>query len=250
MPEPDAPLPGVAGLLARQLGYQARLLLRTPRAVAGGMLLPVLLLALRGGGPRAERTDLVAGLAVMGLLSTAYITHAGGLVAARESGVLKRWLATPLPVWCYIAGRIGSTVLLAVGGAAVTLAAATAFDDAHLHMGALPGLAGALVLGAGAWAAIGTAASVLIPTVEAAWPLLGLTYLPVVVLSGSVGAVSGEPGWLASVVAYLPAEPIIHGVGRAMHGRCAFAPHDLVVMLLWGAGGALVAHRWFRWEPS
>ncbi len=246
MPEP--PLPGLPALLARQLGYQVRLLLRTPRAVVGGVLLPVLLLALRDDSAHAQQTRLVAGLAVFGLLSTAYSTHAGGLVAARESGALRRWRATPLPPWCYFTGRIGATVLTAAGGSAVTVLAGAGFYGAHLRGAALPALAAALVLGAATWAAIGTAASALIPSVEAAWPLLGLTYLPLIVLSGGFGADSTQPGWLATVVGYLPAEPVVHSVARAMEGPGAMTARDLAVLLVWGAAGLLVSQRWFRWD--
>lgn len=162
--------------------------------------------------------------------------------------MLKRWRATPLPPWCYFAGRIGATVLLAAGGSAVTVLAGAGFYDAPVHAGALPGLAAALVLGAAAWARIGTAASVLIPSVEAAWPLLGLTYLPMVVLAGGFGAVAQEPSWLATVVSYLPAEPVVDGVSRALAGLGAFTAHDVAVLLLWGAAGLLVSQRWFRWD--
>jgi ABC-2 type transport system permease protein len=248
MPEASAPLPGLPGLLARQLGYQARLLLRTPRAVVGGVLLPVLLMTLRdrGGG---QQTQSVAGLAVLGLLSTAYITHTSGLVAARQSGVLKRWRATPLPAWGYFGGRIAATVLVAAAGAAATVVAGAGLYGTDLRVAGIPGLAAVLVLGAATWASIGTAASVLIPSVEAAWPLLGVTYLPLVVLSGSFGAVSGEPGWLATAVGYLPAEPAIEGASRALRGLTALTAHDLVVLALWCAAGLLVSQRWFRWEP-
>ena len=46
-------------------------------------------------------------------MSVAYLSHASGLVVAREDGVLRRWRATPLPSWGYFAGRIVATVLLA-----------------------------------------------------------------------------------------------------------------------------------------
>ncbi|MGZ4168923.1 MAG: ABC transporter permease [Solirubrobacteraceae bacterium] len=248
MPEPNAPLPGLPGLLARQLGYHARLLLRSPRAVVGGMLLPLLMLALRGHTAPAQQARLVAGLAVLGLLSTAYITHTAGLVAARESGVLKRWRATPLPPWCWFAGRIGATVLTAAAGAAVTVLAGAGLYGTHIHGGAIPSLAVALVLGAATWASIGTAASGLIPSVEAAWPLLGLTYLPVVVLSGGFGDVSAAPPWLAALVSYLPAEPVVHSAARALDGVASVSVHDLAVLLVWGGAGLLVSRRWFRWD--
>jgi len=41
-------MPDVGALLAGQLGYQARLLLRSPRALVGAAVLPVLLMVVRG----------------------------------------------------------------------------------------------------------------------------------------------------------------------------------------------------------
>jgi ABC-2 type transport system permease protein len=243
---PEA-LPALPGLLARQLHHQAQLLLRTPRAVVGGVLLPVLLLALRDGGGPAQRARGVAGLAVLGLLSTAYVTHAGGLVAARQAGVLKRWRATPLPPWCWFAGRIGATVLVAVAGGVITVLAGATLEGADLHL--TPGLVAVMALGAATWASIGTAVSALIPSAEAAWPLLAVTYLPLVVLSGSFGSVSSEPAWLASAMRFLPAEPVVDGATRALHGLGAFTAHDVLVLAAWGAAGLLVAQRWFAWEP-
>lgn len=136
--------------LRGQLAYHARLLVRSPRAVAGGVLLPVVLLVVRGEGRD------VAGLAVLGVLSTAFITHAGSLVTARQAGVLKRWRATPLPSWCWFAGRIGATVAVAVSGGVFTVFAGVALYSVHVD-GALVAV---LVLGALTWASrIGSARS-------------------------------------------------------------------------------------------
>ena len=236
-------MPDAGVLLAGQLAYQARLLVRSPRALAGGALLPVLLLVVHGDAAN------VAGLAVLGALSTAYITHAGGLVSARQAGVLKRWRATPLPRWCWFAGRIGATVAVAVAGGAVTVLAGVALYGVGLDLGAALGLALTLALGAATWASIGTAASALIPSAEAAWPLLGATYLPVVLLSGSFGAISREPDWLATLMRYLPAQPIIEGAARALHRAPfpALTPRDLAVLAAWALAGLLVSQRIFRW---
>lgn len=248
-------LPARSALLRGQLVYHIRVLLRTPRAVVGGILLPVILLVLRGGAAHlghAEQRAAVAGLATFGVLSTAYVTHAASLVAARQAGILKRWRATPLPAWCFFAGRIAATTLLAAAGGILTAIVGGA--DYHLTLTAarLAELAGVLLLGAATWASIGTAVSVLIPTVEAAWPLLGLTYLPVVILSGSFGGVGGEPGWLTTAVGYLPVAPIINGATIALGaspGAPVFSIHGLAVLGAWTAAGLLVSQRWFAWTP-
>jgi hypothetical protein len=57
--------------------YQLLLLVRTLRAAFAGLLLPLGLLVLRGHGHPGR--DLVAGLTVLGALSTGYLTHAAGL---------------------------------------------------------------------------------------------------------------------------------------------------------------------------
>jgi len=103
-------LPGWAAMLVGQVGYQVRLLTRTPRALWLAIFAPAGLLALRLGRishPGAHSAAhsaagspvlaLVAGHAVFGLLNTAFLTHAAGLVAAGQDGVLRRGRLSPLP---------------------------------------------------------------------------------------------------------------------------------------------------------
>jgi ABC-2 type transport system permease protein len=252
---PPHRLPTLSGLLAGQLAYHTRVLVRAPRAVVGGVLLPVLLLVLRGHTGHltaAEHAQLVAGLAAFGTLSTAYITHTSNLVTARQAGILKRWRATPLPAWCYFTGRIAATMLLAAGGGVVTALVGAADYHLQVHPGTILGLTLVLLLGAATWASIGTAASTVIPTVEAAWPLLGLTYLPMTILSGGFGSVGGEPTWLATIVAYLPVRPIIDGVSNSLTPGARGLPisaHGIAVLAVWGAVGMLLSGRWFQWAP-
>jgi ABC-2 type transport system permease protein len=109
-----------------------------------------------------------------------------------------------------------------------------------------------LTLGAATWASIGTVASALIPTTEAAWPLLGVTYLPLVILSGSFGTVSGQPGWLATGIDYLPVRPIIDSTWRALQAGgsiSATSLHDVAVLAAWAVAGMVLSLRYFRWAP-
>ena len=98
-------LPGLVPVIGGQLRYQLTLLLRTPRTLMAGLILPGALLALQlgrvqhiGQGAAADLLAArVAGLVVLGAMSVAYLTHAASLVVAREDGILRRWRATPLP---------------------------------------------------------------------------------------------------------------------------------------------------------
>jgi ABC-2 type transport system permease protein len=243
------PLPNPATLLAAQVGYQFRLLLATPSALVIGVGLPVVLLVV--GNARHAGGDVanVAGYAVFGLTMTAWNTHGVRLVAARELGILRRWRAAPLPPWCYFAGRIIATSLFATLAALVTLLAGVLFDGISLSAGATLSVLPALILGSLAWAAASTVMSSVVPGTGAASPVFLLTYFPVVLVSGVLGPLSGEPHWLTTLASYLPAEPVIDAVGRALRHVPVFSAHDLLVLAAWVIVGLAVASARFRWEP-
>jgi ABC-2 type transport system permease protein len=245
-------LPGPLPVLAGQLRYQLLLLLRNPNALMAGAVLPVLLLVLASSQHGHLAVATLAGRVVLGVTLIAYLTHAAGLVAAREAGVLKRWRATPLPCWCYFAGRIGATVLTGLVSGAITVLAGVTLYHAQLRAGAALSLLVALALGALAWASVGTAVTAFIPTAEAAQPLLSLSYFPVMLLSGVLGTLSGAPGWLTTLLGYLPGRPAVDAVTgalRATGGTLSLPGRDLGVLAAWAIGGLLASVCLFRWEP-
>ncbi len=129
-------------IIAGQVRYQVTLLLRTPRTLIAGLILPGALLALQlgrvqQGAASAVLAARVAGLVVLGAMSVAYLTHASSLVVAREDGVLRRWRASPLPSWGYFAGRITATVLVADAAALILVLVGVAMADLHLTAGTL-----------------------------------------------------------------------------------------------------------------
>jgi ABC-2 type transport system permease protein len=217
MAEPTAGrLPALAPVLAGQVRYQLLLLLRSPRALWAGVLLPVMLLVLTNLQQAEVAAAALAGRVVLGVTLTAYLTRAGGLVAAREAGVLKRWRATPLPRWGYLAGRLCATVLLALASGTVTVLVGVLVYHARLSAGAALGLVVTLGLAALAWACVGTALTPFIPTAESAQPLLAFSYFPVMLLSGALGGLGGTPSWVADLLRYLPGQPTVEAATRAL----------------------------------
>ena len=244
------PMPSPGRLLAAQISYQARLL-ASGRAITIGIGLPVILLIASHGTHTRTSAGNAAGYAAFGLTLTAWNTYGVRLVAAREAGVLKRWRATPLPRWCYFVARIAATVVVAVVAGAVTVAAGVLLFHTHLTTdGALAALV-AFVLGAFAWAAIATAVTAVIPTLEAAAPTFLLIYFPIIIVSGIFGSIS-EPHWLSTLASYFPAEPLIHATATAL-GHTAGHPllpaRDLIVLAVWIVAGLAAAVATFRWEP-
>jgi ABC-2 type transport system permease protein len=244
-----ARLPHPVTLLAAQVGYQFRLMLASPSALAISVGLPVILLIAGNARHASDGPAIVAGYAVFGLTMTAWNTHGVRLVSARELGILRRWRAAPLPRWCYFAGRIIATSLFATMAAAATLLAGLWFDGAHLTAGAALALLPVLILGSLAWAAASTAMSSVVPGMGNASPVFLLTYFPVVLISGALGPIGGEARWLTTLASYLPAQPLIDSAGRALRHVPVFDPHDLLVLAAWAVIGLAVASARFRWEP-
>ena len=250
-------LPGLGPVIGGQVRYQLTLMLRTPRTLLAGLILPGALLALQLGrvqhlGQGAAAGVLaarVAGLVVLGAMSVAYMSHASSLVVAREDGVLRRWRATPLPSWGYFAGRIIATVLFADAAALILVLVGVAMAGLHLTGTAVIGLLIASSLGALALAAAGTAITPLLTSAQGANPLLTLTFIPLVIFSGGFGGLSGLPHWLSTVMSYLPAQPMIDAVNRALQHSGALPGRDLAVLAAWALGGMLVSVRCFRWDP-
>lgn len=256
-------VPGLVPVLAAQLRYQMLLLTRTPRALIAGLIMPGVLLALRLGRVKhvpahdtAAALPLaasVAGLVMFGILSTAYMTHASGLVSAREDGVLRRWRATPLPAGGYFAGRIAATVLLADASGVLLVVAGVAMAGLHVTAAMITSLLLAATLGALTFASVGTAVTILIPTAQSANPVLMLTYLPLILFSGALGSIAGLPHWLADVMGYLPAQPLIDAATRALEntggGFTGVSFRDVAVLAAWAAAGAALSVRFFRWDP-
>jgi len=249
----DGRLPVWFSLTIRQLGYQLRLLTRTTRSLLARVLLPVLILLMRGTGTssRSAQFALVGGLAVLGLISSAFVTHANSLVIGRENGVLRRWRMTPLPPSCYFAGKIIATVVVADASAVLTVVVAS-LTGAPVSVGGAVWMLIPMTGGALAWASLGTAASALIPTATAAYPILTITYLPVALVSGALGQVS-QPGWLAAAANYLPARPVIRAATHALAHPFSWpvlTVGQLGVLTAWTVLGMTVALLRFRWEPS
>lgn len=255
-PAAAARLPSPARLLAAQTGYQVGQLLSSGRTLAIGIVLPVILLIASKGKNTAPD---VAGYAAFGLTITAWASYGVRLVAARESGLLKRWRASPLPRWCYFVAAVAATALTAVIAGGVAVAVAVALWGNHFGAGPSVQLTGkgaaailvVFVLAALAWASAATAVTSLIPSVEAAFPTLTLIYFPLVIISGVLFNLN-EPHWLSTLVSYLPAQPMIDAARNAVHHGpgVPFIPgRDAAVLGTWAAGALAVAILTFRWEP-
>jgi ABC-2 type transport system permease protein len=247
-------------LLVHELRAEQRLYWRSRELAFFTFLFPLLLFVLldsvygddviKGEGVKAS-SYLLAGMLGYGLASTAFAGLAIVLVIRRESGVLKRLRATPLPPGSYLAAVIASTVLVfAVEAAALLLLGRLVFAiDLKTEW---LSLVLALLLGALAFAAMGIALTGWIRSAEGASAVVNAIYLPMAFLSGAFVSPHEYPHFLEVIAEVLPLTYFIRLMRDVvLRDQTIWSSWEsAVVVAAWGLAALLViAVRGFRWAP-
>jgi len=243
-------------LFLHQLRSDQLVFWRSREAAVFVFLFPLLLFILLATVYEGDYRDhplsdyLVAGLLGYGAANTAFGGLAITLVLRREQGVLKRVRATPLPPAVYLAAAVGSILAVFAFQAVLLVLLGRVVFDAELPARPLS-LAAALAVAAVAFAALGTGAASLIRSAEGASAVVNVAILPMTFLSGGFGPTRHYPDVLRAVSEVLPLKHLIDAVAGIYLDREPVWEQGwaLLVVLAWGAAGALVAVRRFRWEP-
>ena len=244
-------------LFLHELRAQQRLFWRSHEAAFFTFLLPIIFLVLLGSvygddeidGVRGS-TYLLAGLLGYGVVATAFASLAISLVIRRESGVLKRVRGTPVPAAVYLAAVIASTLVVIALESLAQIGVGRFLLDAEGP--ASPGsFAVAMLLGAGAFAALGLALTGFIRSSEGSSAIVNAIYLPMTFVSGVFFSVEAMPELLQRLADVLPLTPLLDLIrGVFIHGEGLTASRGAVVSLvIWGAVGLAIALRTFRWAP-
>jgi ABC-2 type transport system permease protein len=247
-------------LFGHELRSQLRLYWRSRELAFFTFALPLIMFFLLGSVYGHDRIKaegnvraadyLLAGMLGYGAIATGFAGLSIMLVIRRESGILKRLRATPLPAWAYVAALLGTT-LIAYALEAVCMVAIGRFYF-HTHTHHLFSLALALLLGAAAFTALGLALTVVIRSSEGSSAVVNAIYLPLSFLSGAFFSPHSFPSVLKAIANALPLVYVIRLVRDiALRDQEIWnRPGDVAVIAAWGIAGAIVAARRFRWEPQ
>ena len=224
-------------------------------AVGFPLLFLVVFCALNKGATIASRGGIswdaafLPGILAYGVVMATFTNLAVETARLRESGRLKRMRATPLPAWTYLAGRVGSAVLVALVLTGATLLLGATAYGVHVRAAAVPGLLAALTLGTAAFAALGVGVVRFIPNADAAPAIVNVLLLPLTFISGVWGPNDGEPAFLAHLAHAFPVEPLAHWLQLCfdprLHGA-ALSGRDALVLAVWGVVGARLTQRFLR----
>jgi ABC-2 type transport system permease protein len=193
---------------------------------------------------------LEAGMIGYGVASTAFAGLAITMVIRRESGVLKRIRATPLPPATYLVAVLVSTFLVFLVEASLIIAIGRLFFAV-----ALPDRIGSLivtlVIGAACFAAMGLGLTGVIRSAEGSSAVVNFIYLPMAIISGTFFTPKEYPPFLRAIADVLPLTYYTKLV-RDVMVRDHHVWQELgsvAVVLVWGVIGLVAAIRRFRWQP-
>jgi ABC-2 type transport system permease protein len=255
---------GPIGLLAHQVRYDLLASVRNPRARFFTFFFPILLLVVFNAafgnghttidGVRVKLTVFyVPGILTMSVVVAAYAGLVISMSTLRETGVLKRRRATPVPPALLISGQALSTVVTTTLMAVVLLVLAKLAYGVGLGAGAIVAVACIVVIGTISFACIAYAVSGLIGSPEAAQPVTQASMFPLWFISGVFIPVPNLPSVLRHIGDVFPVAHLSNSLHLAVvHGSFtgAISLTDVLVLAAWALGaGALAASR-FSWLPS
>ena len=258
-------------LVLQQIRHQNKIFWRTPIGAFFTLVFPLMFLLLFAailGNEDIEELGVTTAqfyapaLAAFGAASASYTNLTVTTAISRDLGILKKVRGTPLPPWIYIAGRVGSAVWMALLAGVLMLGVGIAFFGVDLDLGTLPAALISFLFGSGALAALGLMVAAFVPSGNAAPAVANATLLPIAFFSDVFIVNADPPSWIEFLGNLFPLKhfvaafgdafnPTLHGSGFAWSGGSdsyAIGLH-LTVIALWGLGGAVLAVRFFTWEP-
>jgi len=250
------------GLAVRQIKYENLAFWRNPPAAFFTVAFPLMFLVIFNlafgnetievdGSTTPYSTFIIPQIVTLEIVSAQYTNIALGLVFARDGGLLKRFRGTPLPAWAYMFGRIVHATLIGVLLTIVTVAAGALFYGVDVPTNTMPAFVVSLVIAAACFSSLGMAATTMVPNADAAPAIINFSILPLLFLDVFI-RIDKAPIWLDAVRNFFPVRHAVRAIEAAFNPFATgsgFEWGHLAVMAAWALAGALIATRFFSWEP-
>lgn len=257
------PAPRGLRLAWHQFGFDLRAFTRNRQSRFFTLALPVLFLVIFAsvfhnetvrvaGGRIDESVYYVPGIITMGIIGAAFANLVIAVTAQRESGVLKRRRATPMPAAAVIGGRVLTAMVTAAAITFLLIVVGWAAYGAHVPGRSVGALLVTVLVGASAFCCLGFAVVSVVQNEDAAQPVTQAVMLPLYFISGVFVAASVLPHWLVTVAGIFPVRHLAAALLTAYNPHVqgsGFAWRDLAILVAWGIGGIIVALRRFSWVP-
>jgi len=167
---------------------------------------------------------------------------------SRETGILRRYRATPLHPAVYLAASVVVYLAIALLGMAILVVVGKLVFGLRMA-GSWPNILAAFILSAGAFYSIGYLIASLVPTARVAQAVGMVLFFPMMFLSGAGMPLQLLPEALQKVSDFLPLTYVVRLIQGLWFGE-AWKALWLPTLVLCGimVAGTLLAMRFFRWE--
>src|ERR687891_225316 len=250
------------GHALRQVRYTNKAFWRNPANAFFTFAFPLMFLviftALFGTGtvPVAGRevntsTFYVGAILTFAIITATYTNLAINISFTRDAGILKRIRGTPLASWSFMVGRILHAVLVTVLLVIIVVAFGALFYDAEVPTGTLPAFLVTMAVGAASFSALGLALTSVIPNADASPAIVNASILPLLFLSGIFIPIQDPNAWYVTVAKLFPVYHFAEAMNSAYFSvsGSGFEGQHLLILGAWGLAGAILAARFFSWEP-
>jgi ABC-2 type transport system permease protein len=253
--------PSAIGMVLHQARFDLLGLMRNRQARFFTMILPLIFLIIfvsvfgnNTVGPEHVKssTYYVPGLSALAVIASSFVNLVISVTELRESGVLKRRRATPVPAWAVIGGRTLTALITSLVVMTVLLAVGRFAYGVRLPEATIPAVALTAVVGSVTFCSLGYAVSTVISSADSAQPTVQAMVLPLYFISGVFIPNVSLPRWLQDVAKAFPvqhlADGLHHAYDPAVHGT-GIVWSDIGVLALWAVIGLAIALRRFQWMP-
>ncbi|MGI8760629.1 MAG: ABC transporter permease [Jatrophihabitantaceae bacterium] len=243
-------------LLIHQIRYEQLTFWRNPQSAFFTFVFPVVIVVIFGAVFNSNKPDsfyygltglqyYIPTIAALSVLGACYSQLAIGLAIRRQTGILKRVRATPVPTWTYFAGLVAHCIVISIVEVALIIGIGALYGvPLPSHWLAI---IVTLVLGAASFCTLGVAVASLIRNSEAAPAVVQFILFPLVFISGTYFPI--HSGVLNTIADIFPVRPFNEALIGPFSRHTGFDWSHLGVLLVWGVAGGVVAIRRFRWDP-
>jgi ABC-2 type transport system permease protein len=201
-------------------------------------------------GQNTTYTDfLVPGIIALSIMQTGIFSVAFAFVQQKQTGVLRRLMATPMRVSEFLAAQVSTRLIMAA--VQVVILVAVAVVAFHFRLaGNVIELLMACILGSAIFIAVGFAISGYASDEQAVPAIANIIVLPMMFLSGIFFPRDSMPGWLHRISDFLPLTYVTDAIRSvSVNGSHLWnLGPDVIGIAVWLMITIVLAIRLFRWE--
>ncbi len=253
-----------ARLVAHETRFDMLMFVRNRQATFFTMALPIIFLVIFASVFRNDTTKLRDGTVIdqsayyvpqiiaLGIVSAAFNFVVASVIAQRETGVLKRRRATPVPAGVIVMGRAATAIAISFALTAILLVVGRIVYGVHAPARTAPALFVTVLAGSLSLCAIAYAMTTIVESQDSAQPVIQAITLPIFFISGIFFPEAIVPDWMINIANIFPVRHLAQALLSAFNPEttgAGFSLPDLANMAVWGGVALAVAIRRFGWMP-